>query len=61
MAQVCLPAYEYRTLLTTESCLLNKNRNPGRSREEIEEHLEERLGVTKIIWLPQGLYAGARS
>lgn len=48
-----------RTLLTTEECLLNKNRNPSRSKEEIEAHLRERLGVKKIIWLKQGLYAGA--
>lgn len=45
------------TLLTTEECLLNKNRNPSRSREEIEAHLKERLGVKKIIWLKWGLYA----
>lgn len=47
-----------RTLLTTEECLLNKNRNPSRSKEEIDAHLKERLGVRKIIWLKQGLYAG---
>jgi Porphyromonas-type peptidyl-arginine deiminase len=47
-----------RTLLTTEECLLNPNRNPSRSKEEIEQHLKQRLGVQKIIWLPQGLYAG---
>ncbi len=47
-----------RTLLTTEECLLNKNRNPSRSKPEIEEHLKERLGVQKIIWLHKGLYMG---
>ncbi|MES2105490.1 MAG: agmatine deiminase family protein [Pseudomonadota bacterium] len=40
------------SLLTTESCLLNPNRNPGWSRVEIEAELKRMLGVTKIIWLP---------
>lgn len=44
--------------MTTEECLLNPNRNPSHSKEEIEQHLKQRLGVQKIIWLPQGLYAG---
>ncbi|GAB5467174.1 MAG: agmatine deiminase family protein [Rhodospirillales bacterium] len=39
------------TLITTESCLLNPNRNPDLSKEEIEAHLKAYLGVTKIIWL----------
>ncbi len=39
------------TLITTETCLLNPNRNPGLSKEEIEQHLKDYLGVTKIIWL----------
>ncbi len=39
------------TLITTESCLLHPNRNPGLSREEIERHLQDYLGVSKIIWL----------
>lgn len=39
------------TLITTESCLLHPNRNPGLSREEIEQHLRDYLGVSKIIWL----------
>ena len=47
-----------RTLMTTEECLLNPNRNPTRSKDEIEQHLKQRLGVQKIIWLPLGLYAG---
>lgn len=42
-------------LLTTESVLLNKNRNPGMNKSEIEERLKEYLGVTKIIWLKNGL------
>jgi agmatine deiminase len=43
------------TLLTTEQCLLNPNRNPGRSREEIEALLHEYLGVQRIVWLGEGL------
>ena len=42
------------TLITTEQCLLNPNRNPGLSREQIEAELIARLGVTKVIWLPYG-------
>lgn len=44
------------TLLTTEECLLNQNRNPDLSKEEIESRLRLYLGVRKIIWLPRGLY-----
>ena len=40
------------TVITTESCFLNKNRNPGRSRKEIENELCRTLGAEKIIWLP---------
>ncbi|HYZ81840.1 MAG TPA: agmatine deiminase family protein [Solirubrobacteraceae bacterium] len=43
------------TLLTTEQCLLNPNRNPSMSREEIEEVLRARLGVAEIVWLGMGL------
>ena len=42
-------------LLTTESCLLNKNRNPNLSREEIEERLRAFLGVHEILWLGSGI------
>lgn len=40
------------TLLLTESCWVNDNRNPGLSRAEIETHLKSMLGVTSVIWLP---------
>ncbi|MGW1071838.1 agmatine deiminase family protein [Streptomyces sp. NPDC002537] len=40
------------TLLVTESSLVNDNRNPGRSRDDIEAVLKELLGVTRVIWLP---------
>src|SRR5260370_3162254 len=43
------------TLLTTESCLLNKNRNPDLSRDEIESHLRDYLGVREILWLGDGI------
>ena len=43
------------TLLTTEQCLLNPNRNPDLSREEIERLLREYVGVKTIVWLGQGL------
>jgi len=42
-------------LLTTESCLLNPNRNPDLAREEIEKNLRDWLGVQKIIWLGEGI------
>lgn len=42
-------------LLTTEQCLLNHNRNPYHSREDIETKLRDYLGVEKIIWLKKGL------
>lgn len=44
------------TVLTTEECLLNPNRNPGRSREEIERVLCEYLGAEKVIWLGKGVF-----
>jgi agmatine deiminase len=43
------------TLLTTEQCLLNPNRNPSMSREQIESELRARLGVERIVWLGMGL------
>jgi agmatine deiminase len=43
------------TLLTTESCLLNKNRNPNLSKKEIEQYLRDYLGVEQILWLGDGI------
>lgn len=43
------------TLLTTEQCLLNPNRNPGLSRERIESALRDCLGASNILWLGQGI------
>lgn len=42
-------------VLTTEQCLLNPNRNPQLSREEIEERLKRDLGLESIVWLGEGL------
>lgn len=42
-------------LLTTESVLLNSNRNPRMSRAEIEQTLGEYLGMEQIVWLGKGL------
>ena len=42
-------------LLTTESCLLNPNRNPNLRREEIEQRLRDFLGVREILWLGDGI------
>lgn len=43
------------TLLTTEECLLNPNRNPELDREQIEELLRSYLSIEQIIWLKRGL------
>jgi agmatine deiminase len=43
------------TLLTTESCLLNPNRNPMLDQTEISRGLRDYLGVEKIIWLGDGI------
>ncbi len=45
------------TLITTEQNLLNPNRNPGWTREQIEAELGDKLGVTTVIWLPMGIAA----
>ena len=42
-------------VLTTEQCLLNKNRNPELSRAQIEQRLTDYLGVTKVLWLGEGI------
>lgn len=43
------------TLITTEQCLLNPNRNPGFDKDEVEERLKRDLGATRIVWLGDGL------
>ena len=42
-------------LVTTESCLLNDNRNPNLGRAEIEDRLRRFLGVRQIVWLREGI------
>jgi agmatine deiminase len=44
------------TVLTTEECLLNENRNPHLTREQIEERLHAHLGTSKVVWLPRGVF-----
>ncbi len=44
------------TLLTTRECLLNENRNPDKSQEELEALLSDYLNVSKFIWLNRGIY-----
>lgn len=45
------------TLITTEQCLLNSNRNPDMARASIERELGEKLGIEKVIWIPFGIAA----
>ncbi|KAF1015587.1 MAG: putative agmatine deiminase [Stenotrophomonas maltophilia] len=40
------------TAILTESCWVNRNRNPGWSRADIEAELKHHLGLRKVIWLP---------
>jgi agmatine deiminase len=40
------------TVITTETCFLNKNRNPGWTRAEVEAELCRTLGAEKVIWIP---------
>ena len=42
-------------VLTTEQCLLNRNRNPQLRRADIEQHLKDYLGVEKVLWLGEGI------
>ena len=42
-------------LLTTEACLLNRNRNPSLTKAEIEQALRDMLGVRTVYWLSDGI------
>lgn len=44
------------TALVTEACLLSAGRNPDLTKAEIEQMLCDYLGVSKVIWLPRGIY-----
>ena len=43
------------TVLTTEQCLLNPNRNPSLKKQEIEEVLKRNIGATNVVWLGEGI------
>ncbi len=43
------------TVLTTEACLLNPNRNPQLNKAQIEQYLRDYLGVTNVLWLGEGI------
>ncbi len=43
------------TVVTTEQCLLNPNRNGGMTREDVEKALQRDLGFSQVIWLGEGL------
>jgi len=43
------------TCVTTEQCLLNRNRNPHLNRAQIEEFLKDSLGVRQVLWLGEGI------
>ncbi len=43
------------TVITTEECLLNPNRNPDLDKEQIGGYLQTYLGAENIIWLPRGV------
>jgi agmatine deiminase len=44
------------TVLTTEQCLLNRNRNPELDRAGIEAALHAHLGTEKVVWLGKGVF-----
>ena len=44
------------TLMTTEECLLSEGRNSHLTKEEIEKVLCEMLNVSKVLWIPKGIY-----
>lgn len=44
------------TALTTSECLLNPNRNPELTQDEIERYLVDYVGLEKVVWIPRGVY-----
>ncbi|MFY0992710.1 agmatine deiminase family protein [Halomonas sp. C05BenzN] len=46
------------TLLTTEACLLNPNRNPALDRDAMEARLRDDLGISRVLWLANGHLEG---
>lgn len=49
---------QHGVLLTTSECLLNPNRNPNLTQQDIEQCLREQLGATEFLWLDHGYLAG---
>jgi agmatine deiminase len=43
------------TVMTTTSCLLNKNRNPGLKKDAIERHMKDYYGQRHVVWLGEGI------
>ena len=43
------------TVLTSRSCLLNKNRNPHLTQEDIETYLKNYYGVSQVLWVSDGI------
>ena len=43
------------TVITTEACLLNPNRNPQLNQAQIEQYLKDYLGVSNVLWLGEGI------
>src|SRR5205085_7109455 len=43
------------TVLTTASCLLNKNRNPHLSKDQVEQYLKDYYGQKHVLWLGEGI------
>ena len=43
------------TVLTSKSCLLNKNRNPHLNQSQIEEYLKNYYGVNQVLWIDEGI------
>ena len=43
------------TVITTDECLLHRNRNPAWTKQDVEEELNAMLGTTRVLWLPRGL------
>ncbi len=48
----------FGTILTTSTCLCNKNRNGGLSKNEVERKLVEYLGAKRVLWLDYGHLVG---
>lgn len=46
------------TVMTTSMCLLQENRNPWMSKEQIENELKARLGAEKVLWIDNGYLTG---